>query len=186
MSKKSPSFEEVIQSLMDASVFIAAAETEDEIGCVLRMHLLIERLLTFYVETKIDGPIADYVAKPKTFAATLSLAVVFGYPLPLAAVMKKVNRIRNEFAHNANASLTEPDMKELERLVDNLTAIDSSFAPLKRRYIELPKTRPGEKIGYLSDSRRVDFLIATTAFWGLAATAVLSESAHLFTSNPGK
>lgn len=171
---------------MDIGVFIAAAETEDEIGCVLRLHLLIERLLTFYVEAKRKGPIADYVPSPRNYAAKLSLSVLLGCPIPLAAVMKQINKMRNELAHDANASLTESGMKELKRLVDDLSSIYPMFAPLEKRYIELPVTRPGERVGYGTDSRRIDFLIAASAFLGLAARVVLFESAQLFTSNLGK
>ncbi|MFM0557514.1 hypothetical protein P0D69_42220 [Paraburkholderia sediminicola] len=57
-----------LNKLMAPAVFIAAAETEDELGCVLRLHLLVERLLNSYVDAKLRGPLTDFVAEPRTFA----------------------------------------------------------------------------------------------------------------------
>lgn len=82
--------------------------------------------------------------------------------------------MRNQLAHDASASLTSADMKQLARLVDNLTAIDPTFAPVGKRYVELPVARPGGPITFGTDTLRIDFLIATCTFLGLAVKVTIS------------
>ncbi|WP_154587906.1 hypothetical protein [Burkholderia pseudomallei] len=85
--------------LLDPEVMILAAETDDDIGCILRLHLQIEQLLDFYLGVTRKGEIAEFVRQPRDFSGKLSIAVALGLPIVFARVAKQVNAIRNRLAH---------------------------------------------------------------------------------------
>ncbi|MET3395806.1 hypothetical protein ABIC33_006483 [Variovorax sp. 1140] len=60
---------------LDPIFLIAAAETDDEIGAVLRTHLLTEQFLSWFIESKATGDLAKFVKVPRDFKAKLNLAV---------------------------------------------------------------------------------------------------------------
>ncbi len=75
------------EELISVDTLIAAIETEDELGMVLRLHLVIEHLLNVYLKYMRKGEIAEYVKQPREFGGKLSLAAAFGLPLHLVRVM---------------------------------------------------------------------------------------------------
>ncbi len=155
------------EELTNFKEIIAAAETEDEIGTVLRLHLVIEEFLKFYLSRKRIGEIATYTNEPKYFAGKLYLSVAFGLPIPIARVAHQINKIRNNLAHKREGLTINPvDIKELARRVNLLSEIDSSFTPVENQSAELPVKYPGEKIAFGSGGVRTDFLIAVMAYYG--------------------
>lgn len=151
----------------NSQLVISAAETEDEIGTVLRMHLVVEQFLAWFIRHRISAELAPYVKEPREFGSKLSLSVAFGLPLALARVIHQINAIRNKLAHGRSA-LGGDQVDELARQVDKLVEIDAVFAPLARRYVELSAKRPGERMVFGAHGTRVDFLIAAMAFHGVA------------------
>lgn len=156
----------------DFSLLIAAAETEDEIGSVLRIHLIFEKVLEVYLNSCIVGDAVRYVKMPRDFGAKLGLAVAYGIPVPIAAVIHQLNVMRNKLAHpKGGSSIQQGDIEQLARMVNGLVAIDPSFKPVERRYLELPQARPGVQSRYGEQGLRVDFIISgmsafyTTTEW---------------------
>lgn len=170
-------FDLAVEKVSDVDIIIAAAETEDELGCVLRFHLMLESLLSFYLEEKCQGEIGKYAKPPRDFGQKLGMAAAFGIPLQIAAVIHQVNNMRNKLAHGHSPQLDKGDVKQLARLVNLMSAIDPKFTPLEKRYIELPVKRPSERITFGKEGPRLDFLIACTAFWGTALNALTQEAA---------
>jgi hypothetical protein len=158
-----------IKDLESADLIIAAAETEDEVGTVLRIHLAVEQVLVWYIGQRRTTEIAPYVKEPREFGGKLSLAAAFGLPLALVRVIHQINVIRNKLAHG-HANLSTDQVQELVRQVEKLVEFDKSFTPLKNRYVELPVKQPGERIVFGSSGARLDFLIAALAFYGSAIT----------------
>ena len=158
-----------------SNALITAAETDDEIGTILRLHLVVEQLLIFHLKRNRIGEIATYAKEPRNFGGKLSLSVAFGLPIPLARIAHHINKIRNKIAHNPEESINPDDIKELARKVNCLSEIDSSFTPIEKRYVELPAKRPGEKIAFGSDSCRIDFLIAVMGFYSFFLRWLLSS-----------
>lgn len=156
-----------IKEFDSADLLIAAAETEDEIGTVLRIHLAVEKVLVWYLGQRLTTELIPYVKVPREFGGRLSLAAAFGLPLPLVRVIHQINAIRNKLAHGW-ANMGADQVQELARQVAKLVELDPSFSPLKNRFVELPVKRPGEKIVFGSGGTRLDFLIATMAFYGTA------------------
>ncbi|AEF99017.1 hypothetical protein [Methylomonas methanica] len=148
-------------------LLIAAAETEDEVGTVLRIHLAVEQVLVWYINHKKATELKPYVKEPREFGNKLSLAAAFGLPVAFVRVIHQINNIRNKLAHG-DSELSADQVQELARQVDKLVEIDNSFVPLSKRYIELPVKRPGERMVFGVSGTRLDFLIATMAFYGVA------------------
>ncbi|MFM0058547.1 hypothetical protein PQR64_23275 [Paraburkholderia phytofirmans] len=167
-----------LRTLLNPGTIIAAAETDDEIGCVLRLHLQVEQLLVVYLSTKLKAPITEYVQEPQEFSRKLALAVAFGFPLPFAAVAKQVNRIRNELAHRDGKSLEGPQVKTLGQTVDKLSSMASNFEPMAKRKFELTKKAPGEVVTFGTGNLRVDFALAVFAFLGVAVPHIIRQAAE--------
>ncbi|MBD8254453.1 hypothetical protein IFT96_03655 [Pseudomonas fluorescens] len=170
-------FDLAVEKVSDVEIIIAAAETEDELGCVLRFHLMLESLLSFYLDEKCQGEVGKYAKSPRDFGQKLGMAAAFGIPMQIAAVIHQVNNMRNKLAHGHSPQLDKGDVKQLARLVNLMSAIDPEFTPLEKRYIELPVKRPGERITFGKEGPRIDFLMACTAFWGTAINALTQEAA---------
>lgn len=164
--------------LISTNLFIQAAETEDELGTVLRFHLAVENQLQFFVDQHRTGEVRTYVREPRDFGSKLGFAVAFGLPLPFAAVCHQINRMRNDFAHPRGGviQLDEGNVRQLGRLVDALTSIDPRHTPLAIRFIELPVSRPGERISYGSGSLRLDFVMAAMSFLSASSPWLLQHA----------
>ena len=163
-----------IREFDDVNLLISAAETEDEVGTVLRTHLIVEKILVWYIDCRRTGEIGNYVKEPREFGNKLSLAAAFGLPLAFVRVLHQLNIIRNKIAHG-QAKLAPDQVQELARQVDRLVEVDQSFEPLSKRYIELPIKRPGERMTFGSGDPRIDFLIAAMTFYSTAITWATSQ-----------
>jgi hypothetical protein len=166
-----------LRNVLNAGTIIAAAETDDEIGCVLRLHLQVEQLLLVYLSMKLKAPISEYIQEPKTFSGKLALAVAFGFPLPFAAVARQVNKMRNELAHQ-DKSLDERQVKLLGQTVDKLSSMVPDFEPMKKRHIELTMKAPGEVITFGTGNLRIDFVLAVMAFLEAAVPHIIRQAAQ--------
>lgn len=147
---------------------IGAAETEDEIGTVLRMHLAIDQLLEVYLAHQITEHLKPFIKIPGYTGQKLSFAAAFGMPVPFLKAIHEVNGIRNDLAHK-HKSLTKDKVAQLARQVELIKQVDSSFVPLAKRYIELPVARPGERLTFGDGDVRLDFLIATISLLAAAS-----------------
>lgn len=166
-----------INSLDKFQTIIAAAETDDELGSVLRLHLAVEQLLNFYIKQKSYGEISKYAKLPRDFGGKLSLAAAFGLPLSIARTIYQINVIRNKLAHKPDTSIQGGDIKELSRAVNSLSEIDKNFTPVENRYIELVVKRPGEQLAFGSEGNRIDFVIAGFVFYATAMQWLIKDAA---------
>jgi hypothetical protein len=153
---------DVVADWFDTEKLIDAAETEDEIGVVLRMHLALEKILNHFLRSRIKSELAPYIKVPGYTAQKIALAAAFGLPVPFLAAANEVNRIRNRIAHDGDA-LAQDNVDQLARQVDTIQSISPSFHPLAKRYIEFSQTKPGKRFSFGASGVRVDFLIATFA-----------------------
>lgn len=151
---------DVIADWFDTGKLIGAAETEDEIGVVLRMHLALEKVLNHFLRSRITSELAPYIKVPSFTAQKIALAAAFGMPVPFLASAHEINRIRNGMAHDGD-TLAKDKVAQLARQVDSIKSINSSFHPLAKRYVEFSQKQPGKKHAFGASGVRVDFLIAT-------------------------
>ncbi|WP_272971067.1 hypothetical protein [Comamonas terrigena] len=148
-------------------VLIAALETDDDIGAVLRAHLQAEEFLNWYLSERIQGDLATYVKPPRDFGGKLSTAAALGLPLEFAGVAHQLNNIRNKLAHRIDG-LNPSHVQQFGRDVEKLVAIDPGFIPLKGRNLELCVKNPGQLYTYGDGNARLDLGIASFAFLGVA------------------
>ncbi|MGD8174494.1 hypothetical protein [Marinimicrobium agarilyticum] len=149
-------------AFLDTETLIRAAESEDEVGTVLRMHLVLDNILDAFLREKITEAMRPYIKIPKYFGQKIPLVTAFGMPIPFVRALRVVNTIRNELAHNTKV-LSMDHLSKLAQQVNLLSEIDPSVKPLNKRYIELPVARPGERITYGCGDLRLDFVIAAMA-----------------------
>ena len=64
--------------LIPLSIMVNAAETDDQVGALLRFHLLIERLLVVFLEFKISEKKLDQV--PRLFGKKIEKAKSLDLP----------------------------------------------------------------------------------------------------------
>lgn len=159
-----------LKELINPEEFIAAAETEDELGCVLRIHLCLERFLDEFIEKIIPAKDKKYHPKRPQFGGKLSLAVAYGLCDHIAESIYIINRIRNDFAHGRGFALSEQDVINISEQVDNIIIIPGeNLPPVRQRWIELCKIRPGEKLGFAKHGARIDFVLACSELLRRAA-----------------
>lgn len=153
-----------LDRLIKPEEYISAAETEDELGCVLRMHLCLERFLDEFIEKNIPEEDKKFHLKRQTFAGKLSLTVAYGLAKPIAECIYIINRIRNDFAHKSGIMLKGEDNERLANFVDEITIpFIPSDPSVRTSWIELCATRPGEKMGYGKCGPRIDFVLLCSA-----------------------
>lgn len=155
----------------------AAVDTEDEMGCVLRFHLMVENLLVFYLKQKCQGEVAVYAKVQREFGQKLGLAAAFGLPLPIAAVIHQVNAMRNKLAHGAKTAIDPGDVQQLTRLVNKMSQLDPHLLSPEEVSLESVLKNPGKKMKYGKEGARVDFLIAGLAFLGSATKVLIKDAA---------
>lgn len=166
-----------IENLFQPDVLEAAAETEDEIGCVLRIHLLVEQLLNFYIDQKRVAEIKPFIKEPREFNQKLALATAFGMPTQFAAVAHQINNIRNKSAHRMSATLGDGDVQQLARLVNKMIEIQPEFNQVEKTTIQISRVRPDEVFVYDDSGNRIKFLISSLCFWRVALGWLLKDAA---------
>lgn len=153
------------------NMFLRAAETDDELGTVLRLHLLLEAYLEVARDVLLAPDVRKFTPTPRNFADKLGYVAVAGLPVVLAAVAHQVNTMRNKLAHRDEKGIDAGDMKQLARLVNQLRPLSHSPAdwkPIEKGYLELPKKHPGQRWLFGGGSLRADFVMCFGKFWAVA------------------
>nr|WP_147310377.1 hypothetical protein [Cupriavidus taiwanensis] len=145
----------VSKNLSNPEVIIKGAETDDEIGTVLRMHLLIESVIRFYVT---HHPSRPSVKDNFTFFKLANMARAIGMPAEVIETALQINKIRNRLAHDINAKMSSEELEELAMRFDSIGAVFGNWVPLKRRYVDIASLGKG-KLTYGSESLRVDYFL---------------------------
>ena len=172
--KSSPKFD--LHQLIHPEEFIRAAETEDELGCVLRMHLCLEQFLDKFIEEMVAPASGKSQSKNLTFSRKLKLSVSYGLADPLAEAISLINQIRNKFAHERGTVLSEEDSQKIADLVDKVAVLPGKKEPpVRDRWIELCVTKPGEKLGFGKHGARIDFVLASSALLRCASGWMVVE-----------
>lgn len=151
-----------VSGLPQPAEIVAACETEDEIGCVLRMHFHVEKLLDFYCANSVTSEAKAFIKPVWEFRHKLERAVILGLPTPFAHAAKILAKIRNDAAHGG-APINRGHLDNLISRVDGLSAVRKDYTPLSKRWLQLPVSMPGETITLKSHSDRFDFVLAATA-----------------------
>lgn len=124
----------------DFELILAAFETSDDIGKILRCHLVIERqmeqLISISSRAKVD--------RRTTFWSKVNLLRAIKAPEKICSSCEALNELRNQFAHNSKATIENTKtssgkfLKSVENIVPILPQSNGSY-------------RSKEKIDYVVD-----------------------------------
>jgi len=86
---------------------------EDELGLIVKGHLLIEYIINKIIERKCKNPKIILLNRQNyTFSVKLQIVFSMGFlPQSIYRNIRRVNRIRNEFAHNLEPNYDKIDFK---------------------------------------------------------------------------
>lgn len=163
-----------LEKLVSAAKFIAAVETEDELGCVLRIHLCLENYLEEFLKNFIPAEQKKFHKGRPSFSEKLSLAVAYGLCRSIAESIWIINKLRNRFAHIDDSGLTDEINITLAYHVDNIHVSGIDWL-VKKSYIEFCQDRPGEKLKFGEHGPRIDFIIIAGRLLGKATFWLVTE-----------
>ncbi|MDH0092778.1 hypothetical protein N7373_15100 [Achromobacter mucicolens] len=166
---------------LNYDTFLRAAETDDELGTVLRLHLLLETYLEVARDALLQPEVKRFVGEPRNFGDKLGYAAVAGLPVPLAAVMHHVGKMRNKLAHRDESGIDAGDIKQLARLVNQLQPLTSNpdvWKPIEQGFLELPKKFPGKRWTFGGGDLRADFVMCFGKLWSVAMAWLIRAAAN--------
>lgn len=92
--------------------FLKALLAEDEVGCVIRSHLYVEAQVDKYLSLAVVEP--EYLEKlDLNYARKIDLLCCLGFDAGFRASLKRLGKLRNDFAHDLSSSLTQQVVNEL-------------------------------------------------------------------------
>ena len=170
-----------LNKLLNSSRFMTAAETEDELGCVLRIHLCLESFLEEFLKNFVQADHKKYHKDRLSFSEKLSLAVAYDLPLSIAEPIQVVNRLRNRCAHAGDSPLESQLANMLADQVDliEFPGKDNKFT-VKKTYVEFCVGRPGEKLKFGENGPRIDFLLVSSYLLANASRWLVTEYMNRF------
>lgn len=163
-----------LDELISPDVLIAGFETEDEIGCALRLHLAFEKLIEFYIKNTATPEVLKFVETTNEYSEKLRRAVLLGLPLKIAQVGKHLGQIRNKMAHE-QASVNPDKVKVLIKSIDDLLSETDQPTPVAQRKMELPVKFPGETIQVGTHGNIFDFMIAAGTAYHCASMLIIKD-----------
>ena len=100
------------ESLTINAEFVAALLAEDEVGSVIRSHLYVEAQLNAFLELTVVEPkfLNDI---DLSYAKKVELACCLGFDPKFRGALKRIGRLRNDFAHDLSSSLSKQVVADL-------------------------------------------------------------------------
>ena len=92
--------------------FVTALLAEDEVGSVIRSHLYVEAQLSKFLELTVVEPkfLNDL---DLSYAKKVNLACCLGFDPKFSGVLKRIGKLRNDFAHDLSSSLSKGVVADL-------------------------------------------------------------------------
>lgn len=107
-----------------SKLFLNIDQNDDELGSVLRIHLLCERLLDAWIAAHLDkedlfqNSASEKIKFNPSYGIKLGLAKKLGLHTGLCSCLQTINKIRNSFAHRYDCEpLTEKDMQAMATIL---------------------------------------------------------------------
>lgn len=147
-----------IESLAGLEHLVAALETEDVLGAVLRAQLQVEQQIELFLVANVADDMWEVVdSLPQNFSQKVALAAALGFPKELCFAATALNQIRNKFAHKAGWALKQAD---IDNLVDKYEAARAAVHPasyeMRKSSIQV-HSRGGERIDFGTKGPEWDF-----------------------------
>jgi len=147
-----------VESLAGLEQLVAAFETEDVLGTVLRAQLQVEQEIELFLVANVADDIWDVAGSlPQNFHQKVTLAAALGFPKELCLAALALNQIRNKFAHKPGWALKQADIDNLVSKYDAArAAVDPESYDMHESSIQL-HSLGGEKIDFGTKGPEWDF-----------------------------
>ena len=100
------------ESLSIKAEFVTALLAEDEVGSVIRSHLYVEAQLSAFLEITVVEP--KFLNElDLSYAKKVELACCLGFDPKFRGALKRIGKLRNDFAHDLSSSLSERVVADL-------------------------------------------------------------------------
>jgi hypothetical protein len=87
-------------------------EAEDDLGLVIRTHIIIEQYLNTLIDSLVPAP--EYISKMKLdYSSTVKLAMSLGLNPRFEKALNCLGSIRNGFAHRLRDDISKEDVNNL-------------------------------------------------------------------------
>ncbi|HCN5210835.1 hypothetical protein [Leclercia adecarboxylata] len=110
------------------------AENEDELGSVLRIHLLSERMLEAWIAARIEvEDLFTSISSEKlnfkiNYVNKLALAKKLGFNTAACTMLAKINSLRNKFAHSHDcAPIDDSVIATMKQALDSIPKHEKIF-----------------------------------------------------------
>lgn len=102
----------MVEPLPINAEFVVALLAEDEVGSVIRSHLYVEAQLTAFLELTVVEPkfLADL---DLSYAKKVELACCLGFDPKFRGALKRIGKLRNDFAHDLSSSLSQQVVSDI-------------------------------------------------------------------------
>lgn len=120
---------------VNSQIFIQMIETEDNIGCILRGHFVIENFLNIYVSDRVG--VQDFFNFRINFNEKLKIAERLGIKKEIYSSIKVLNNIRNDLAHKHQHVITTQTIENFKNTVNQIKLINDSFPDINHMKIQL-------------------------------------------------
>ncbi|MBS0854959.1 MULTISPECIES: hypothetical protein [unclassified Tatumella] len=120
-------FQQLFGSASVANAIISSSASTDDIGVVLRMHLVTESFLEAFICSAIGKSELfsvepdDKITLKLNYHSKLGLAQKLGLPIPAYRALEKLNGMRNKLAHRIEQDfITDPILDSLKTQVSKI------------------------------------------------------------------
>lgn len=154
----------------ELSALVVDMFREDPLGAVVRVHLRFENLLSRWLDEVVPHP--QYAKNlSKTFASKVELALSLGLHARMGAPLKRINRLRNDFAHKLD---TQIDKQVVSDIYTAFNEEDKSL--LQKMLSNMKKDLPAEASVSFTGLDPVDqFRLAAAALWAILRVALANR-----------
>lgn len=166
-----------VESLAALEHLVAALETDDVLGAVLRAQLQVEQIIEVFLEATVAPDMWDVVdALPQLFVQKVTMAAALGFPKELCAAVLALNQIRNKFAHRAGWVLKDTDVQNLVGKYESArAALDPAAYELRKSSIQV-HSHGGEKIDFGTQGVEWDFKMAAGGIVGIVVKYLIKQN----------
>ncbi|ENM5936088.1 hypothetical protein CTB58_003977 [Vibrio mimicus] len=97
----------------------SAFEREDDLGVVIRAHIIIESVIEDFIISKVSDE-RSFQKMKLTFEQKKYLAIALGFDSRFEQSLKNLTTLRNRFAHNFRGDINQSDVNNFYKSLDEI------------------------------------------------------------------
>ncbi|EPZ8123757.1 hypothetical protein ACXV6R_001568 [Yersinia enterocolitica] len=164
------------RKFIDTNIIIKAVATDDEIGVLLRFHLIAEQILTEFLNRKVK--LSEIEKIPFHFGKKIEKAITAGMPVEICSAISVLNEMRNDIVHITDGvicdEISDSRMHELKLAVSELPRVKSDAGSIDKLFVSLP-LKSSDKEYFVGEGKITDLIIFAMNLIADAVTFLESE-----------